>query len=74
MRRDMKEWSEIRRKVLVEGISKREIIRQTRLHWTTLEKILRHSSPPGYLRRKAPGKRIIGPHIDWIERVIEADK
>jgi DNA replication protein DnaC len=34
--------------VLVQGVSKREILRETGMHWTTLEKILTHSSPPGY--------------------------
>jgi len=44
----MEEWLAIRRRVLVEGVSKRTILRETGLHWQTLEKILTHSSPPGY--------------------------
>ena len=42
----MLQWAEIRRRVLVDGVSKRQILRETGMHWTTLEKILRHSDPP----------------------------
>ena len=40
----MDERLEIRHKVLVEGVSKREILRQKKIHWQTLEKILRAGS------------------------------
>lgn len=43
---DMEQWADIRRRVLQEGVSKRQILRETRMHWTTLEKILTHSAPP----------------------------
>ena len=43
---------EIRRRVLIEGISKRQILRETGMHWTTLEKILAKSEPPGYRQQK----------------------
>jgi lambda repressor-like predicted transcriptional regulator len=43
----MQWWSEIRHRVLVEGVSKRQVLRETGLHWSTLEKILTHSEPPG---------------------------
>ena len=33
MYRNMEDWSEIRRRVLVEGVSKRQILRETKLHW-----------------------------------------
>ena len=46
--RDMQQWTDIRRRVLAEGVSKRQILRETGMHWTTLEKILSYSSPPGY--------------------------
>ena len=44
----MEQWSEIRRRVLIEGVPKRQILRETGMHWTTLEKMLVHSTPPGY--------------------------
>ena len=50
----MEEWSEIRRRVLVEGVSRRQVMRETGMRWRTLAKILGHSEPPGY--RQAPMK------------------
>ena len=44
----MEQWTQIRRRILVEGVSKRQVLRETGMHWTTLEKILAYSSPPGY--------------------------
>ena len=47
VRTDMELWSEIRRRVLVEGVSKRAICREYGLGWWTLEKMLAHPEPPG---------------------------
>jgi lambda repressor-like predicted transcriptional regulator len=44
----MLQWAEIRRRVLVDGVSKRQILRETGMHWKTLEKVLRHGQPPGF--------------------------
>ena len=70
----MEQWLEIRRRVLVEGVSKRQIMRETGLHWDTLEKMLRYSSPPGYRRSKVVRKPKIGPYLDRIRQIIESDK
>ena len=43
MYRNMDQWIDIRRRVLVEKVSKRQILRETRMHWRTLEKILNHA-------------------------------
>ncbi len=40
----MEQWTEIRWRVLVEGVSRRQLQRETGLHWKTLQ----HSEPPGY--------------------------
>ena len=40
MYRNMKQWNEIRHRVLIQGVSKRQILRETGMHWTTLDKIL----------------------------------
>lgn len=70
----MKQWNDIRQRVLVKGVSKRKILRETGMHWTTLEKILTHSSPPGY-RASGPRHRPkLGPHVDWIGKVLLLDK
>jgi len=70
---DMEQWAKIRRRVLIEGISKRQIIRETGMHWQTLEKILTHSSPPGYRRNKAC-KSKLDAHVDWVKSILESDK
>lgn len=70
----MEDWVEIRRRVLVAGESKREILRETGLHWTTLEKVLAHSSPPGY-RQKEPRERPkLGPFLPRIRQILKADQ
>lgn len=74
MYRNMEQWLEIRKRVLRDGVSKRQILRETGMHWTTLEKILRHSSPPGYQRIQAPGKPKIGPYLEQIRQILEEDR
>jgi hypothetical protein len=44
----MDQWIEIRQRVLREEVSKRQILRETGMHWKTLKKILNNASPPGY--------------------------
>ena len=70
MYRDMKKWEEIRHRVLREGVSKRQILRDEGIHWRTLEKILENSAPPGYRTRKPK----IGPFEDRIRQILKEDK
>jgi len=67
-------WSEIRRQVLVEGVSKRQVLRETGLHWTTLEKILTHSEPPGYRRGPERPRPKLGPYLGRIQEILQADR
>ena len=46
------QWIENLRRVLVEEVSKRQILRATGMHWQTLEKVLRHC---GLWQDRAPG-------------------
>src|SRR5215468_11719972 len=70
----MLQWAEIRRRVLVDGVSKRQILRETGMHWKTLEKILRHSQPPGFRLREPRPKPKLGPFLDRIAQILEEDK
>jgi transposase len=70
----MEQWMQIRRRVLVDGVSKRQILRETGMHWTTLEKMLAHPEPPGYQRTAPPNKPKIGPYLDRIKQILESDK
>ena len=72
--RDMEQWTEIRRRVLVEGVSKRQILRDTGMHCTTLEKILAHGAPPGYRQKRDRTKPKIGPHLARIAAILESDR
>lgn len=74
MYRDMDRWADIRVRVLNGKASKREILRETGMHWTTLEKILRHSEPPGYRIQAERPKPKIGPFLDRIADILRSDK
>jgi len=71
---DMEWWTTIRKRVLVDGDSKRDVLRDTGIHWQTLDKILTNSSPPGYRVSGPRPEPKIGPFKDRIAHIIEADK
>jgi transposase len=70
----MEMWRDIRRRVIVEGESKRQICREYDIHYKTLQKILSYSAPPGYRQTKPRQKRKIGPYLSAIEQILAADK
>jgi transposase len=72
--KNMQQWTDIRRRVLVDGVSKRQILRETGMHWTTLEKILRHSDPPGYRADSPRAKPKLGPYLERIAQILQDDK
>src|ERR1019366_1183259 len=78
----MNQWTEIRRKVLVEGASKRSIFQNYGLGWETLEKILANPDAPGYSTSVArakpklverPTPNTVSCH-PVVEQTLEADK
>jgi len=70
----MDQWIEIRRRVLNEGISKRQILKETGMHWKTLQKILTHGVPPGYQRSAPIRKPKIGPYLERIRQILQSDR
>lgn len=70
----MDEWTEIRRKVLVEGVSKRSILRDYGIGHQVLAKILAHAEPPGYQMAEARRKPVLGPYLGVIDEILEDDK
>ena len=74
MYRIMEDWAEIRKKVLVDGVSRREILRQTGMHRKTLKKILEHSSPPGYRQQKPRPKQKLGAFLERIKQILKEDQ
>lgn len=68
------EYDLVRRMFFRESLSKREISRRTGLHRTTIDKMLRYSSPPGY-RKKSPRKKTrLWPFLPIIDKILEDDK
>ena len=70
----MEEWLRIRQRVIVEGVSKRHILRETGMHWRTLEKMLALSRPPGYRRKAAYAQPKIGSYLGRIAEILDQDK
>lgn len=58
----MEFWTEVRRQVLVEGLSKRGACDRFGISWHTLVKILENEEPPGY-RQTQPRRK---PKIETI--------
>lgn len=74
MYRDMEQWTRLRLEVLREGKSKRGVLRETGMHWTTLEKVLQHPEPPGYRMGEERRKPKLGPYLRRIEEILESDQ
>lgn len=70
---NMEQWARVRRKVLVDGRSKRSVMSEEGLHWETLQKMLSHPGPPGY-RRPGRRDRKIDAHVGWIHQVMDGDR
>ena len=69
----MQEWEIIRRRVLIEGASRRAVAREFNLHHSTLRKILANAAPPGYQKQAPRAAPKLDPHRDWIKAVLQAD-
>jgi transposase len=70
----MDQWIELRRRIRNRSIALRQISRETGLHQKTLRKIRDNSQPPGYRRAARRSRSKIGPYLDRIKAIIEADK
>ena len=70
----MDKWTKIRRRVLVDGQTKRSVCQEFDIHWDTLTKILEHSEPPGYRQRQPRHKPKIGPFLGVIEEILRQDQ
>jgi transposase len=69
----MEEWSEIRRRVLVDGLVKRTACREYGIHYKTLKKILTHPEPPRY-RRGAPRRpSVLDPLVPVVHQILKDD-
>jgi transposase len=69
----MEKWCEIRQRVLRDGVSIRQIQRETGFHFDTVKKILAHSSPPEFQTPDRP-KTKIGPYQERIGDILDSDR
>jgi hypothetical protein len=53
----------MRRRVLFEGVSRRQVQRETGLHWKTLKRIMEHCAPPGCRQQAPRAKKKLFPHL-----------
>ena len=67
-------YAKVRYAVQIEGLSKREVARRFGIDPRTVDKMMRFSVPPGYVRTKPPEKPKLGPLIPVIDVILEADK
>jgi len=70
----MDQWADIRRRVLVDGESKRSVQRRYKIHWKTLQKILSQPEPPGYRQSKPRAKKKLGPFLTVIGEILRQDQ
>ncbi|WP_406694323.1 hypothetical protein V5E97_24930 [Singulisphaera sp. Ch08] len=70
----MQNWAEIRRRVLVDGQSKRSICREFDIHWDTLQKILLHNEPPGYRQNLPRSRPKLEPFLPIIHQILQDDR
>lgn len=71
----MEQWADIRRRVLVEQVAKRVILRETGMHWKTLEKILNEPEPPGYRQKKRRKRPVLSDDaLRFIHDTLRADQ
>ena len=71
---DMHKWTDIRRRILVNGETKRSVQRAYGIHWSTLNKVLSNTEPPGYRMAKKRPRPKLESFIDVIGSWLEADK
>ena len=63
----------VRRAMMVDGMSIREVSRVFDLHWDTVRKILAYSAPPSYRRQTPPRCPKLEPFTGIIDQILVDD-
>jgi transposase len=56
-------YARIRRAVMVDGLSRRDVAKRFGVRRNTITKMLQFSVPPGYRRREQPASKKPGPYM-----------
>jgi transposase len=67
-------YGRVRRSVLVEGRSQREVAREFGISRKTIQKMLRYAVPPGYQRLQPVKRPKLGPWVGVIDAILEDDR
>src|ERR1035437_117348 len=67
-------YGRVRYAVQIEGLSERAAARRFGLDPRTVNKMMKFSVPPGYVRKKAPAKPKLDPFIPVIDSILRDDK
>src|SRR4051794_36268100 len=70
MHRDVAQWAKIRHRVLVEGVSRRQVVGETGISRTTIRKMLANPHPQPYGPRSHRYPKL-GPHTASIRRMVQ---
>lgn len=66
-------YAQVRRYVQADHHSQRDAARAFGISRDMVAKMLRHSEPPGYQRRKPLHRPTLGPYVGWIDETLKAD-
>jgi transposase len=67
-------YARVRRAVQVDGMSIRQAAREFGLARKTIRKMLQHSLPPGYARKKPVRRPMLGPWLGIIDQILVEDR
>lgn len=67
-------YVKVRRAVMVEGKSEREVARFYGIHRQSVKKMCAYAAPPGYRRPKAAVSPKLAPYVPIIDAILEADR
>src|SRR5947208_1141580 len=72
--KDVDLYLKVRHAVRIEGLSERAAARRFGIDPRTVNKMMKFSMPPGYVRKKPPAKPKLDPFIPVIDRILGVDK
>ena len=72
--KDVELYGRVRYAVRIEGLSERAAARRFGIDPRTVNKMMKFSVPPGYVRKKPPAKPKLDPFIPVIDGILRDDK